>query len=1139
MKFYYQNNSKNIFIMKQFYTLFLFLLSINTLSAQTPFVCDGAFYLSLGTGGTNTTFYEVTVDNVTGNILFNSLAAANSGASINGIGYRITDNFIYGVTSNSGGLYRIDATGQSFFIQNLNTPTGYSMIAGDVTPDGNTLILLGSTGNPVVDQVIFEVDLTSPTYNVTTINLTSQSTGGLLTSRSADIAIDPITGTIYGFTDGQLVTYDRNTGIVDDVTFPNSSIITGTVGAMFFDTFGNLKAYGRATTSTTQEDFFEINKNTGSATAIAKGPQASQNDGCSCPYTIQIEKTANIDTVKQCEKVIFSFTIANQSGIDRPNIDFQDVMPPQFTVSQIISNPFGGTVSGIGTNTLNINGMLVPIGTNTLQVEATASSTALGTFFNQAVLFGLPPALGGTAVSDYPATILENDPTPITIIPHDFAIEALGDTSICIGASSAQLDVKILNGANPPYTYSWSPNSGLANTTLKSPIATPNSTTTYTISAVNSAGCTATDDVTVKVEALNVFLGNDTTICINDSVRLNAATSPLQGLQFVWNDGSRDSIYWAPGTGTYWVHVVDACGNSARDTITITESYTNVLTTPSFTPVTCFGGNDGAANILATQGTAPFSYEWSNDSTNTSISNLTANIYTITVTDANNCRNITDINVTEPPLIVPILTLIDSASCYASSTGRASVQGSGGVGGYSYEWNTQPTTTTNIANNLLGPSTYSVTVTDANQCIGINNIYIPSPPKLTLQLSSAGTICHLQNDATAIVKATGGTPNYTYLWDANALNQTSDTARNLYAGTYSVQVTDQKGCMKNGFVTVSDAVPLDFNFEIREPRCFGEANGSISVNITNGLPPYQYHWETGINGNQIDNINSDVYTVTATDGKGCIEADSITLTQPSLLVLETTTTNLSCFESRDGQLYMIATGGTKPYEYSYDDEIFSNANIIYGLKEGGYPLTVRDTLGCETYDFKYLSQPAELIVNTGDDLRIEQGDSVELSVLTSLPNASLTFIWTEEFKRNSLSCDTCPNPMASPLSDLFYHVMVVDSNDCTVKDGLWVRVNVYHEIYVPNAFTPNDDFVNDIFTVHGREGIQVLNFKVFDRWGELVFEQNDFEVNDLTAGWDGNFKNEKLNNAVFSWVAAVQFSDGTTKNFSGNVSLIR
>jgi gliding motility-associated-like protein len=1130
---------KNILYMKQLYIVFLFFLLIKTLSAQTPFVCDGAFYLSLGTGGTNTTFYEVTVDNVTGNVLFNSLAAANSGASINGIGYRITDNFIYGVTSSSGGLYRIDATGQSFFIQNLNTPTGYSMIAGDVTPDGNTLILLGSTGNPAVDQAIFEVDLTSPTYNVTTVNLTSQSTGGLLTSRSADIAIDPITGTIYGFTSGKLITYDRNTGVVDDVTFPNSSIITGTVGAMFFDTFGNLKAYGRATTSTTQEDFFEINKNTGIATAITKGPQASQNDGCSCPYTIQIEKTANIDTVKQCEKVIFNFKIANQSGIDRPNIDFQDVMPPQFTVSQVISNPLGGTVTGIGTNTLNINGMLVPIGTNIIQVEATASSTALGTFYNQAVLFGLPPALGGTAVSDYPATILENDPTPITIIPHDFEVEALGDTSICIGASSAQLDVQILNGANAPYSYSWSPASDFTNSTLKSPTAVPNSTTTYTVSATNAAGCTATDDVTVMVEALDVFLGNDTTICINDSVRLNAATSPLQGLQFVWSDGSNDSIYWAPGTGTYWVQVVDACGNSARDTITITESYTNVLTTTSFTPVTCNGGNDGAANVLVTQGTAPFSYEWSDSSTNTSITNLTADIYTIIVTDANNCRSITDIDVIEPPLIVPILTLIDSANCYASPTGSASVQGSGGVGGYSYEWGTQPIITTNIANNLLGSSTYTVTVTDTNQCTGINSIYIPSPPKLTLQLSSAGTICHLQNDATAIVEATGGTPNYTYSWDANALNQASDTARNLYAGTYAVQVIDQKGCIENGIVTVAEADALDFNFEIIEPRCFGEANGSVSVNISNGLPPFQYNWETGVNGNQINNINSGVYSVTATDQKGCIETDSINLTQPSLLVLETITTDLSCFESQDGQLYMTASGGTTPYEYSYDDENFSNANIIYGLEEGGYPLTVRDTMGCEAYDFKYLSQPAELIINAGDDLLIEQGDSVELSVLTSQPNAPLTFIWTEEFERNSLSCDTCHNPMASPLSNLFYHVMVVDSNDCTVTDGLWIKVNIYHEIYVPNAFTPNDDAVNDIFTVHGREGIQVLNFKVFDRWGELLFEQDDFEVNDLSAGWDGTFKNEKLNNAVFTWVATAQFLDGATKTFSGNVTLIR
>ena len=452
-------------------------------------------------------------------------------------------------------------------------------------------------------------------------------------------------------------------------------------------------------------------------------------------------------------------------------------------------------------------------------------------------------------------------------------------------------------------------------------------------------------------------------------------------------------------------------------------------------------------------GVSPYQISWTDGASDSIRNDLAAGTHDVLVTDANNCRSITDIDVIEPPLIVPILTLIDSANCYGSATGSALVQGTGGVGGYTYEWGTQPITTTMIANNLLAPSTYSVTVTDTNQCIGINTINIPSPPQLTLQLSSPGAICYGQNDGTAIVTGAGGTPNYTYLWDANALNQTLDTAQNLYAGTYSVQVTDQKGCSENGIVVVGDADALDFSFEIIEPRCFGDANGNITVNIANGLPPYQYLWNTGVNGDELENVNADVYMVTATDGKGCIEMDSITLTQPNLLILETVKTDLSCFESQNGKLYMIATGGTKPYEYSFDDENFSNANIIHGLEEGGYSLIVRDTMGCEAYDFKYLVEPAQLIIDAGDDLLIDQGDSIELSILTSQPNAPLTFVWSEEFERNSLSCDTCENPMAVPLSDLFYHVMAIDSNGCTVEDGLWVRVNVFHEIYVPNFYT--------------------------------------------------------------------------------------
>ena len=1113
--------------------LLIILISTSFLAfAQTPFVCDGSLYLSLGSGGT-TTFYGVTIDNVTGAVQFNALNGS-SGANVNGIGYRITDNFIYGVNASSRVLYRIDATGIATALTTLNLNTSLSYYAGDITPDGDTLMLLGAGSA----NILYKVDLASPTYAVTSVALTKQSNGAVVSFSCADIAIDPITGKIYGYNGSKLVTYDRNTGLVDDVTYPNSST-ADILGALFFDAFGNLKGYGRPNGGNTQNTFFNINKNTGAITTVTTGPNAQGNDGCSCPYTIKIQKTVDKDTVQQCDKVIFKFEIANLSGTSRSGVDLQDIMPSGFTATQILQNPYGGTVTGIGTNSLNITDMLVPVGTDSILVEAKVSGTALGTYFNQAIIFDLPAALGGTAVSDYPATVQVDDPTPITVIPHSMTVTAWGDTSICVGASSALLNVTVNNSTNTPFTYDWSPATDLSHTNIRTPLATPTQTTTYSVTVTDTEGCSASDDVTVAIDTLDIFLGNDTTICILDSVLLDASYPSLDGLQWLWSDGSTDTTYLAPGTGVYWVRVIDACGNIDSDTITVTESFTNVLTTMNMTPVTCYDGNDGSAAVSVIQGTAPFTYQWNISSMTTdSITGIMSDIHKVTVTDDNQCKNINQIFVSQPSEIIPTATLIDSALCYADASGSAYISAIGGVGAYAYAWGTIPSQTTPIAINLIGPATYTVSVTDANQCVKIDTISIPAPLPITLFPSSDGTKCFQESDAEASVIANGGTPDYFYQWDGNAANQTTATASNLASGTYQMTVTDANGCLESTFVIVGEAAPLNVVFDIVEPNCFGETTGIIEASITNGVAPYSFVWEDGTIGNTLDNIGVGIYHVVVIDSNSCTLADSAFLTQPELLELTTNVTDLSCFESKDGKLYMIAQGGTSPYEYSKDGLNFSNANIIYGLEAGFYPVILRDTLGCETSDFITVFQPTELIVNAGEDRIIEQGDSVEMFVATSYPSEKLTFYWEEEFIRNSLSCDTCETPWAKPLSDLFYTITVVDSLGCTAEDGIWVFVDVEHEVYVPNAFTPNEDNVNDIFIVHGKEGIRISMFRVYSRWGELVFEASDFDVNDTNFGWDGLMNGQKAHQGVYGWVIEAEFVDGVKRVFKGNVTLM-
>ena len=122
---------------------------------------------------------------------------------------------------------------------------------------------------------------------------------------------------------------------------------------------------------------------------------------------------------------------------------------------------------------------------------------------------------------------------------------------------------------------------------------------------------------------------------------------------------------------------------------------------------------------------------------------------------------------------------------------------------------------------------------------------------------------------------------------------------------------------------------------------------------------------------------------------------------------------------------------------------------------------------------------------------------------------------------------------------MYYTLTVVDTNGCSAKDGLWVRVIENRVVGVPNAFTPNNDNINDVFMIHAEQPIQGLSLKIYDRWGELIFEQYDFPVNDSSFGWDGTFNGEPLNSAVFGWVLEVQFLDGETQTLAGNVSLLK
>ncbi|MFK7947401.1 MAG: hypothetical protein AB8G11_07425 [Saprospiraceae bacterium] len=429
--------------MKSLITILMIYVAFLT-NAQVPFTCSGEFYLTLSQGGSNSLFYEVEVD-TSNNVVFNQIGNTDIGVYLNGIGYRSTDNMIYGVNPITAKLYRLDALGNTTYLTTLNNPNGYRFFSGDVTPDGQYLVILGSENQGInALKTIVKIDLTTPNYNQTSLNLSRLSTGTLNDSiKVADIAFEPSTGEIYGFDQSnyKLLKFDFQTGIIDDVTYPIDTTVN-ILGALMFNPFGKLYAYGRSNPTGFQSELYEVNLQTGFSNYIASGPDAKGNDGCSCPYTIQVLKTASKDTIAQCDTFSFELQIANTSG-NPQQINIIDSLSSDFQIVQINHN-LNVPVSGIGTNILSFNNVTIPLGISAIEVKVQTNAATLGSYSSQTKLTGLPISLGSTIYSDDPNTIITNDATTVIVVPN---ISQGNSETICVD----ELTVVPIPGAS----YLW------------------------------------------------------------------------------------------------------------------------------------------------------------------------------------------------------------------------------------------------------------------------------------------------------------------------------------------------------------------------------------------------------------------------------------------------------------------------------------------------------------------------------------------------------------------------------------------------------------------------------------------------------------------------------------------------------------
>jgi gliding motility-associated-like protein len=719
----------------------------------------------------------------------------------------------------------------------------------------------------------------------------------------------------------------------------------------------------------------------------------------------------------------------------------------------------------------------------------------------------------------------------------------------CNGDASGQITATA-SGGTGNYTYEWS-----TTPIQRTPTASNLRAGTYTIRIEDGNSCVAISDTTItEPTPILVTIPTFTNIKCKGGSDGTATPSVLGGTpisnglkySYLWDDPAAQKTATAIGLslGSHRVTITDGNGCTAAASVNISEPATGVTTTMQQTKLGCFGQPSGEATVTALGGTGTYTYLWSNAQVTQTSTNLAKQKYYVTVKDGNDCpaRDSFDINSLDS---IAITAVAVDPRCNEGTDGTLSVSnvtggaGANILGNYTYRWNTSPIQTSPVATKISGNKLYTVIVRDIQGCENSANVFVNNPNPISLTPTQTDVSCFGGFDGIAGVSVIGSKAPFTYQWTSNASGQTGAFANNLSAGRYRVTVRDNANCAVDTTITITQPKAITINSsKITDAKCVGDSAGRIEITVAGGTPQYKYLWSNNDTSASIRGLRAGAYNLVVTDAKGCQIQESFSVKTPGGLDGDVIAVPVKCYGEQTGSISIEAFGGTQPYQYSTNGTTFSGINKFIGIKAGKYDLYVKDANGCTWFEQAEVTQPTKFTVEAMPDVTINLGDSVQLfaNVLNAVGNVDIS--WRQPYA-GTLNCIKCPTPMSKPLYTITYGVYGVDSAGCRSLDSVTVNVVKPRYVFVPTGFTPNNDFVNDRLTVRGKEGTKILTFKVYDRWGELLYEVQGAKINDDSYGWDGKFRGEYMTSGMYVWYIEAEYIDGAKEIIKGSSTLIR
>ncbi len=567
---------------------------------------------------------------------------------------------------------------------------------------------------------------------------------------------------------------------------------------------------------------------------------------------------------------------------------------------------------------------------------------------------------------------------PVTIIKHAFAANGTYTVSLTLtnscGNSVTGTQVVTVGGnlqvsgdmstSPPPFTtcapvdfigfggktYKWNFGDGSPQLTTSSPTVSHifSSQGVYVASVIITNGCgnSATYSKSVNVTGVGgpaiAVTGTVPPTCIN-STNASATISVSNGqlpYTYMWTNGQTTTTATGLSAGQYNVSVTDALGCSSTKSVSISSPAPIVLGSTTF-PAGCGLSNGTATVTITSGGTAPFTYSWASGNTSSVAVGLALGMYNAQVTDSKGCTSTTNVSVSEANSAVVTLTSVTNASCNTGANGSINITVAGGTPPYNYAWSNGSTVEDPTG---LAAGTYSVLVTDNGSCKATFNTSVSEPTAIVVATNTSVAPTCGNLDGSAASSASGGTSPYTYQWDAGAASQTTQTATGLPAGSYTVTVTDAKGCTNVGVISLSNSNAPNVTAVITNVSCFGGSNGAVDQTVTGGTSPYLYTWSNSAFTQDVTGLTAGQYIVTIKDKANCLSVRTYNISQPAVLSASVTNTGATC-GNNDGTATANMTGGNAPFSYLWSAGS-QTAQTAVGLALGGYTVAVTDSKGC-------------------------------------------------------------------------------------------------------------------------------------------------------------------------------------------------